>query len=367
MLLRVRERWSISAQTYQRITLASLIALTLVVLTGAAVRLTGSGLGCPNWPKCTSSSFHPPLNSYSLIEFTNRVLIFAVSAAAILAVAGAFLRAPLGPRRRDLKLLAILLPFGVLAQAVVGGESVLYKLAPGWVMAHYWLSMLILIAAFALWRRSRMEPEDIARPGADRATVIEVRLISALAGVVIVLGSASTAAGPHAGASGTGQFVHRLSFWGAATLSRMVHLHGYLVTIIGLGTVGLWWLARRRGASPELVQTLALTCLLLAAQGVVGITQYALELPSELVWVHVSLATLTWVGYVHGWAAAGRLPARSERPAGVKAALPAGRAAKGADGVRPVPADRAHAVPADRAHAVPADREHAVPAEGAGR
>ncbi|MGI8903642.1 MAG: COX15/CtaA family protein [Solirubrobacteraceae bacterium] len=333
MLARVRERWSISAETYQRITLVSLIALTLVVLTGAAVRLTGSGLGCPTWPRCTRSSFHPALNSYALIEFTNRVLIFAVSAAAIAAAVGAFLRRPLHPRRRDLELLGILLPLGVVAQAVVGGESVLYKLAPGWVMAHYWLSMLILIAAFALWRRSRMEPDEIGRPGAGRAMILGVRLLSALAAVVVVLGSASTAAGPHAGASGTGQFVHRLSFWGAETLSRMVHLHGYLVTIMGLGTLGLWWLARRSGASHELVRTLALTCLLLAAQGILGITQYTLQLPSELVWLHVSLATLTWVGYVHAWSAAGRLPARSPRSLRAETAAVAGaRPRQPADG-----------------------------------
>lgn len=285
--------------------------MTLVVFTGAAVRLTGSGLGCSSWPKCTSSSFHPPLDSYSLIEFGNRVFIFSVSAAALAAAFGAFLRRPLEPRRRDLQLLGLMLPIGVLAQAIVGGESVLYKLAPAWVMAHYWLSMLILVAAFDLWRRSGMEPEELRRPGGDRATILGVRLLCVLAGIVIVLGSAATAAGPNAGASGTGQLVHRLAFWGADTLQRIISLHGYLVTMVGLGTVGIWWLARRRGGSAELVRTLAAVCLLLAAQGVVGITQYLLKLPSELVWIHVVLATLTWVGYVHAWLAAGRLPAPS--------------------------------------------------------
>lgn len=285
--------------------------MTLVVFTGAAVRLTGSGLGCSSWPKCTSSSFHPPLDSYSLIEFGNRVFIVAVSAAALAAALGAFLRRPLEPRRRDLELLSLMLPIGVLAQAIVGGESVLYKLAPAWVMAHYWLSMLILIAAFDLWRRATLEPEQLRRRGGDRTTILGVRLLCFLAGIVVVLGSAATAAGPHAGASGTGQFVHRLNFWGADTLQRFVSLHGYLVTLVGLGTVTIWWLARRRGGSAELVRTLALICLLLATQGAVRIAQYQLKLPSELVWVHVVLATLTWVGYVHAWLAAGRLPARS--------------------------------------------------------
>jgi cytochrome c oxidase assembly protein subunit 15 len=339
VLTRARERWPISAETYEKIALAALVSLVLVVLTGAAVRLTGSGLGCPSWPKCTRTSLQPQLTSYALIEFGNRVLIFFVSAAALLAVVGALLRRP-AERRRDLLLLALVLPAGIIGQAVVGGESVLHKLAPGWVMSHYWLSMLILVAAFELWWRSRVEPEDLGRPGADRSVVIAVRLVTALAVFVILLGSAATAAGPHAGASGTGQLVQRLNFWGGDTVRRLIHLHGYLVTAMGLTTLGAWWAARRRGATADLVRTLELVCLLLAAQGVIGIAQYELALPSELVWVHVTLATLTWVGYVHAWTAAGRPPPRlagappsrgrglEDRPASpVAAAQPVGNAA----------------------------------------
>jgi cytochrome c oxidase assembly protein subunit 15 len=308
VLARIRERWPVSAETYAKIALVALVSLVLVVLTGAAVRLTGSGLGCPSWPKCTRTSLKPQLNSYALIEFGNRVLIFFVSAAALAAVVGALLRRP-AERRRDLVILACLLPVGIIAQAVIGGESVLHKLAPGWVMSHYWVSMVILVAAFELWWRARLEPQEIGRPGADRSTVIAVRLISALAVVVILLGSAATAAGPHAGASGTGQLVQRLSFWGGDTVRRLIHLHGYLVTTMGLATLATWWAARRR-ATADLALTLKLVCLLLAAQGVVGIVQYELALPGELVWVHVMLATLTWVGYVHAWTSAGSLPSR---------------------------------------------------------
>jgi cytochrome c oxidase assembly protein subunit 15 len=177
-------------------------------------------------------------------------------------------------------------------------------------MAHYVISAAILIAAFELWWRSAREPHEIASLSSDRTVVLLVRALAVLAAVAIVLGTASTAAGPHAGASGTGEFVHRLDFWGGETLRRLIHVHGYLVTALGIGTVGAWWLARRRGANGELVLTLMLTCLLLAAQGVVGITQYETQLPSEVVWLHVALATLTWVGYVHVWAAAGRPAAR---------------------------------------------------------
>jgi cytochrome c oxidase assembly protein subunit 15 len=289
------------------------VSLTLIVFSGAAVRLTGSGLGCSDWPRCTSSSLRPPLNTYSLIEFSNRIFVVLVTVTALAAWLGTYVRRPRSPRRRDLRLLGASLPLGVLAQAVVGGESVLYKLAPVWVMAHYWLSMLILVAAFELWHRSRLEPEEFGGPGADRWTVLYVRALVVGAAAVLVLGSVATAAGPHAGAAGTGELVHRVGWWGAETLRRLVAAHGLLVTSLGLATIGAWWVARRRGAAAELVRTLTFLCLLLAAQGVVGISQYALALPSEIVWVHVVLATLTWIGYVHAWVAAGRLPTSRRR------------------------------------------------------
>lgn len=311
MLARLRTRRQVTPEQYARITWVALVLLCVIVFTGAAVRLTGSGLGCPTWPKCTESSVHSSLNIHGLIEFGNRVLTSLVSLAAIAAALGAYL---VRPERRDLRYLALSLPAGVVVQAVVGGLSVLFKLAPGWVMAHFAISMLILVWAFDLHWRARHTPEEVGADRADRATVLGVWALYALAAVAILLGTASTAAGPHAGASGTGQFVGRLSFWGADTLRDAIHVHGYVVTLLGLGTVAAWWRARTRGQG-ELAHTLRLTIGLLALQGVVGITQYQLQLPSEIVWVHVALATLTWVGYVHARAAAGPLPVRAAAPA----------------------------------------------------
>lgn len=309
---RLRERYSISAQTHQRLAFAALVLLVVIVFTGSAVRLTGSGLGCPTWPKCTDRSVYTELNSHGIIEFGNRVLTSLVSAGAIAAALGSFLRRPLSPIRRDLAWLGVMLPIGVVVQAVIGGLSVLYQLAPGWVMTHYVVSMIILVAAFGLWWRSRLTPDEIADVRSDRTVVTAVRLLCAWAAFAIVLGTASTAAGPHAGASGTGEFVHRLGFWGGNTLAHLINLHGTIAAILGLGTVGVWLLARSRSGSRELLLTLKLTALLLAAQGAVGILQYQLKLPSEIVWVHVALATLTWVGYVHVWAAAGHPEARHQ-------------------------------------------------------
>lgn len=305
------DRHPISPERFTLIAKIALGMLVLIVFTGAAVRLTGSGLGCPTWPKCTETSVHSSLNTHGLIEFGNRVLTSLVSIGVIAAAVGAY---AVRPERRDLRYLALTLPAGVVVQAVIGGISVRAGLAPGWVMAHYVVSMVLLTWAFDLWWRSQRSPEEVHAERSDRSMVLLVRGLMVLAGIAIFLGTVSTAAGPHAGSSGTGEFVGRLHWLGDDTLRQVIHIHGYVVTALGLGTVYAWWRSRRTD-NRELTHTLMLTIGLLAAQGVVGILQYQLELPSEMVWVHVALATLTWVGYVHQRAAAGPLLARSGSPA----------------------------------------------------
>jgi cytochrome c oxidase assembly protein subunit 15 len=116
--------------------------------------------------------------------------------------------------------------------------------------------------------------------------------------VTIVIGTAATAAGPHAGGEGTGDVVNRFDFKGASTANWLINRHGTLATALGLLAVATWWLARSRGADAELRARLTRICVLVAAQGVVGIAQFQLDLPAEIVWLHVALATLTWVGLV---------------------------------------------------------------------
>lgn len=306
----MRNRYPITPERYAKITKIALALLVLIVFTGAAVRLTGSGLGCPTWPKCTETSVYSNLSTHGIIEFGNRVLTFLVSAGVVAAALGAYL---VVPERRDLRYLALSLPFGVLLQALIGGLSVIFKLAPGWIMTHYIVSMILLIWAFDLWWRSERPVGEVYTIRADRTTVLLVRGLMGLAGVAIVLGTISTAAGPHAGSSGTGEFVGRLDFWGTDTLSSVIQIHGSVVTVLGIGTLYAWWRSRATD-NTELTRTLLYTIGLLAAQGVIGIVQYRLELPSEMVWVHVALATLTWVGYVHVRAAAGPLTAAEPRP-----------------------------------------------------
>jgi cytochrome c oxidase assembly protein subunit 15 len=280
----------------------ALVFLTLIVFTGAAVRLSGSGLGCPDWPKCYGG-VAPPLETHAVIEFGNRMLSGLVGLAAVAAGLLAFRRRPY---RRDLALIGALLPLGVVGQAVLGGFTVRNHLAPGFVMGHFALSMLILIAAATLAWRARYEPGERPRTS-DRVSVWAVRALLPLGAVTILAGTAATAAGPHAGGAGTGDEIDRLEWRGADTLDWAIHQHGRIATVLGVTAVAVWLLLRRRDAGADVRRAVTVVCVLLAAQGTVGGIQYALELPAEVVWVHVALAATTWLALLWAVMAAGRL------------------------------------------------------------
>ncbi len=301
----MRQRLAVTPTQYRRITYVALAALTLIVLTGAAVRLTGSGLGCPDWPKCYGKAL-PPLSTHALIEFSNRALSGLVGVITVIVAVLAFTRRPF---RRDLAILALLLPLGVVAQAVLGGFTVREHLAPGFVMAHFSLSMLILIAAVALAWKATYEPGWRAR-STDRLSVWSVRVLAPLGALTIVAGTAATAAGPHAGGS-PGHRIHRLTFEGKDTLTWIVNQHATIAAVFGVAVVAVWLLRRRRGASQDALEPLTVLGVLVAAQGLVGSVQYELKLPSDMVWVHVTLATLSWLVVLWAVAVAGPLAPRT--------------------------------------------------------
>lgn len=301
----MRERLAVTPQQFTRIAWLSLIALGLIVLTGAAVRLTDSGLGCLDWPKCSGRHALPPLSTHALIEFGNRTLSGIVGLITIGTFVLAFTRRPY---RRDLVWLSATLPLGVMAQAVLGGITVKQGLAPGWVMAHFSLSMVILIGAVALVWRAIHEPGSRPR-SAQRGSVWSVRALALFGAVTIFAGTATTAAGPHAGGS-KGQVVHRLRFKGSETLNWMIHRHATIAALFGVAVIALWCLRRRRGASARELEPLTVLGVLMAAQGLVGSVQYELHLPSDMVWVHVGLATATWTVLLWAIAVEGRLAPR---------------------------------------------------------
>jgi heme a synthase len=303
----MRERltnFTVTPRQFRIAAYLTLAALTVIVFSGAAVRLTDSGLGCANWPKCGGTPL-PPLSSHALIEFGNRVVGFLVG---VLTVGTFIMALRRRPFRRDLVWLSLLLPLGVVAQAVLGGLTVLHHLAPGFVMAHFALSLIVLIAAFALAWRSYYESGSRPRV-TDRVSVWSVRALAPFAALTIVLGSVASAAGPHGGGF-TGQVVHRLHFKGADTLTWAVHQHATIAALFGVAVIGVWFLRRRRGATGAALEPLTVLGVLLAAQGLVGSVQYEMHLPAEMVWVHVSLATITWLAVLWAWATEGSLAPR---------------------------------------------------------
>jgi cytochrome c oxidase assembly protein subunit 15 len=240
-----------------------------------------------------------------VIEYGNRLLTGFVGFAVIAAALGAFFRVPY---RWHLALFGILLPLGVMGQAILGALVVKYHLAPGLVMSHFILSMFLLDAAFALAWCSRFEPWE-RRRSSDRLGVWGVRALIPLGQLTILAGTIATASGPHAGAH-ENELVHRFDFEGTGTLEWVVQRHSLIAAVFGFSAVAVWFLLRRPGGDRRALQPLTVVLGLLALQGAVGGAQWALKLPSEIVWVHVALATATWLATLWTVASAGRLEPR---------------------------------------------------------
>jgi heme a synthase len=307
----------ITPRQFELVSLVALVALTLIVLSGAAVRLTGSGLGCPDWPRCYGH-IYPKLQTHSLIEFGNRAVGAIVGVVTVGVAVLAWRRRPL---RRDLAWLALALPLGVVAQAALGGVTVESKLAPGYVMAHFGLSMIILVAAATLAWRARDERRAATPAAADATSIWAVRALFPLATLVIFAGTAATAAGPHSGGA-TGQQIKRLMFDGQNTLNWTIHAHAAIAFAFGIAAVVVWVVLERRQANAQARRALSWLCGLIALQGVIGAVQYETHLPTELVWVHVAVASVSWLCVVWAIAAIGRPdPSRARKRAQIRASM----------------------------------------------
>lgn len=301
---------TISRETYFVVAFVALASLVLIVFTGAAVRLTASGLGCPDWPKCYGGTV-PPADLNAIIEYGNRVLTAFVGIAVIAASVLAFRRRPF---RRHLAMFGALLPLGVLGQAALGALVVASHLAPELVICHFILSMILLDASFALAWCSRYEPDERRRSG-DRLGVWSVRALIPIGQLTILLGTMTTASGPHPG-DHDGDLVQRFDFRGADTLSWMVERHSIMAAIFGLAAVAIYFILIRRGGDRRAVRPLAFVIGLIALQAAIGGIQWALHLPAWLVWVHIVVATFTWLAVLWSVATAGRLRPRESTARG---------------------------------------------------
>ncbi|GAB2955912.1 COX15/CtaA family protein [Micromonospora polyrhachis] len=273
-----------SPRVLRRLALASIIANIGIVVTGGAVRLTGSGLGCPTWPRCTEDSYvtTPEMGIYGMIEFGNRLLTFAVGLIALLGILSALAQRP---RRKSLVQLSILVFLGVPAQAVIGGFTVLTDLNPWVVGLHFLASMAVIAAAYVFWRAA-FEPGETA-PAETPAPLRTLSWITTVvSAAVLVVGTWVTGSGPHAG----DQDAKRLGFDPESISQAHVDL---VFLLLGL-SVALWFAFRAVGATVAARAALVLIAVELG-QGLIGFVQYFTHLPGILVGAHMLGSCLVWL------------------------------------------------------------------------
>ncbi len=263
---------------------ATLVANVLLVVTGGAVRLTGSGLGCPTWPRCTDTSFipHGALDLHEAVEFGNRMLTFVLTAVAV-----ATLLAAWRTGRRDLRVLSTALALGIPAQAVVGGITVLTDLNP-WVVSFHLLSSMAIIGLAVLFIRRIDQPA----PDTARGPVVVLAWTTfAAVWVVLYIGTVVTGSGPHAGDAEAPR--------NGLDPLQMSQLHTDAVFLLVGLTIGLLIAIHATDGSREARRAVLFLLAVEVGQGAIGFVQYATDLPELLVGFHMLgaaliSATVTW-------------------------------------------------------------------------
>jgi cytochrome c oxidase assembly protein subunit 15 len=289
----------VSPARYLSLTRAALWSLTIIVISGGAVRLTGSGLGCSDWPNCEQDQLVSDLEYHGMIEFGNRMFTGVVTIAVAAAVLGSLRRTP---RRTDLVWLSLGLVAGVLAQIVLGGLLVKTELDPRFTMGHFLLSMVLLWNAAVLMHRAAladdtvqgaMWADDHDRAVAEQRVIRRLtRAVMAAGAVVLVMGTIVTGSGPHSG-SDEEEVAERLPF----LVRDVTRLHSMSAILLLLGVAYVTYEAHRRGLVDVRRAGLIVTGLVVA-QGVVGYWQYFAGVPVLLVAVHILLASLAWIHIV---------------------------------------------------------------------
>lgn len=262
---------------------ASIVANCVIVVTGGVVRLTGSGLGCPTWPRCTERGFtpHGALDVHSAIEFGNRLLTFVLVGIAVATFVSAWQSG-----RRDLRLLALIMGLGIPAQAVIGGITVLTDLNP-WVVSFHLINSLVIIALAVVYLH-RIEHPRWPHAGGPIAALGWVTTAAGTA--VLYLGTVVTGSGPHAGDA-------RAPRNGLDPL-QLSQLHADAVFLfVGL-TIGLLFAVRTLGSAPA-VRAVGLLLWLEFAQAAVGFVQYFTDLPILLVGLHLLGSAMITAALAH--------------------------------------------------------------------
>ncbi len=282
----IAARWTPSPRTVRRAALASLVMSVAIVITGGAVRLTGSGLGCETWPKCSGDSLvaTQEMGVHGLIEFGNRMLTYVVCAAVgwvIIASRAA------KPERRGVTRLGWAQFWVVMFNGVLGGLTVLAELNPFLVAGHFLAAIALLTVTTLTWQRVR-EGDDTPRPLVGVPVRRAVVALTGLAGALMVVGTAVTGTGEHAGDSSD---IERMPFdW-----EWITRVHSLLAWAVVLGTAAVWIALRTMDAPPATLARARDLFVVLMGQGVIGYTQYFLDEPEGLVALHLLGSTLVWI------------------------------------------------------------------------
>ncbi|MCE3033832.1 heme A synthase [Streptomyces sp. CMSTAAHL-2] len=283
----IADRWTPKPGTVQRAALIALVMSVVIVVTGGAVRLTSSGLGCPTWPECTDGSLTPTqaLSYHSAIEFGNRMLTYVLCAAVGWAIIAARSQKPY---RRGLTRLGWAQFWLVMGNAVLGGIVVLVGLNPYTVAAHFLLATALTTVAVVMWQRTR-EGDAAPRPLVGKAVVQLVWFLVVAAVLLIAVGTVVTGAGPHAGDSSD---VQRIPIdW-----ETVAKLHAVLAWIVVTLTFALWFILKAVDAPHGPLARTRELFLILLSQGVIGYVQYFTHLPELLVGLHMLGSCLVWIG-----------------------------------------------------------------------
>jgi len=269
---------------YRAITFAALFALGAIIVTGAAVRLTGSGLGCEDWPGCSSTKLIDVSSKHAAIEQINRLFTGLVSVAVIAAVLGSLVRVP---KRRDLLWLSLGLVGGVIAQIGLGGITVLVDLHPLAVQGHMIVSLILVATAVLLVHRASQPDEGTAVRLVSPELNRHASAIGALTAVALVTGTVVTGAGPHAGDEDVQRF--------GVAISAAARVHGVAVWLAIVAMVALAVRLRSRATErAEIAEWVSAWIFVALLQGAVGYIQYFNDVPELLVGVHVFGATVLW-------------------------------------------------------------------------
>ena len=282
----IAARWTPDPRTVRRAALAALVMSVIIVVTGGAVRLTGSGLGCPTWPKCTDDSLTNTreMGLHGAIEFGNRMLTYVLCAAVGWAIIAA---RSTKPYRQGLTRLGWAQFWIVMSNAVLGGIVVLVGLNPYTVAAHFVASSALIAVAAVMWQRTR-EGDATPRPLVGKAIQQLVWFLVAASVLLILAGTVVTGAGPHAGDSSE---VARMPVdWETVT-----KLHAVLAWIVVTLTFALWFVLKAVDAPKGPLDRTRDLFLVLLAQGVIGYVQYFTDLPELLVGLHMLGSALVWI------------------------------------------------------------------------